>query len=100
MNIFTRERGRDDLPRIFIHVDPNTSVLFDPQLGHHNPSRAFTNAMTSSQVGMKLAQPSLVTTMAPQPLPSRADLGLKAPPEPLLPQHLTPPPLDSAQVWL
>lgn len=31
---------------------------------------------------MKLAQPCLVTTIAPQPLPRRAALRLKVPPEP------------------
>ena len=37
-----------------------------------SPPRGSTNAITSASVGMKLAQPCCVTTMAPQALPRRA----------------------------
>jgi hypothetical protein len=42
-------------------------------LPYSNPPRVLTNAVTSSILGMKLAHPCFVTTIAPQALPKRAD---------------------------
>src|SRR5438105_2119718 len=41
---------------------------------YSNPPYPATKASISGMIGMKFAQPCLVTTMAPQALPNRADL--------------------------
>ena len=44
------------------------------QVIHYKPSRTAANSSASFSVGIKLAQPCLVTTMAPQAFPMRIDL--------------------------